>query len=217
MDSSRTVSHCTRKEKASEQASKREPAHDAWRTKPAQKIDSRTLVHTVGGRVSSPWGPTRDVAHPPVNAERAAGAKRTDGSPARGASATITSAGGPTGLTVACALSHSAAVCIRHAMFPPYLPAGMHVSEPHSSRVWVWGPGLGRLRFAVGRLGNSEWEWRERSVRHGMVDVDFQPWAMKMKHVFFLTGHWPMQSELNVPRLGCHFKTLRSLELDKIH
>lgn len=87
------------------QASNREPAHDAWRTKPAQKIDSRTLVHTVGGRVSSPWGATRDVAHPPVNAERAAGAKRTDGSPARGASATITLAGGPTGLTVACALS----------------------------------------------------------------------------------------------------------------
>lgn len=52
------------------QESKREPAHDAWRAKPAQKIDSRTLVHTVGGRVSSPWGPTRDVAHPPVNAER---------------------------------------------------------------------------------------------------------------------------------------------------
>ena len=36
----------------------------------AQKFDSHTLVHTVGDGVSRSWGPTRDVAHPPVNAGR---------------------------------------------------------------------------------------------------------------------------------------------------
>lgn len=76
---------------------------------------------------------------------------------------------------------------------------------------------MGRLRFAVGRLGNSEWEWQERRVRHGTVDVDFQVWAMKMKHESVLTGHCPLQSELNVPRSGCHFETLRSLESDKTY
>lgn len=164
------------------QASKREPAHDAWRAKPAQKIDSCTLVHTVGGRVSSPWGPARDVAHPPVNAERS-GSEANGRQSARGE-------GGERNINIGrrvfrsdrcVALSLGSRV--RHAMFAPYLPAGMHVSEPHSSRVWVWGPGLGRLRFAVGRLGNSErWEWQERRVRHGMVDVDFQLWAAKMMH-----------------------------------
>lgn len=31
-----------------------------------------------------------------------------------------------------------------------------------------------------------------------------------------LTGHWSIQSELNVPRLGCRVETLRSLKSDPL-
>lgn len=46
------------------ETSRREAAYLCGVRNLPRNFDSRTLVHTVGGRVSNPWGPTRDVAAP---------------------------------------------------------------------------------------------------------------------------------------------------------